>query len=49
MTPSRDVAGARKEPEPARRYPLLVRVAGRWLCRHQLADHAAGERPRDRA
>ena len=29
-------------------YPLLVRVAGRWLCRHDLAAVASAERPQPR-
>lgn len=39
-------SGGGKEPEPAPSYPKLVRVAGRWLCRHELAALASTEQPR---
>ena len=37
-------AGAAKSPAPS--YPLLVRVAGRWLCRHEVAALGSAEQPR---
>ena len=39
------VAGEGKEPEPTPPKPLLVRVAGSWLCRHDFAALTSAERP----
>jgi hypothetical protein len=36
-------AGDGKEREPVPSYPLLVRVGGRWLCRHELAALVSSE------
>jgi len=30
-------AGDADEPKPVPAHPLLVRVDGRWLCRHEVA------------
>jgi hypothetical protein len=39
----RPSAGDGKEREPVPSYPLLVRVGGRWLCRHELAALMSAE------
>jgi len=46
--PAGGEARAEEAREPAPSFPLLVRVAGRWLCRHEVAALGSAERPRPR-